>query len=75
MKTNNFFKDLECFTHHFTFNDSNNNHPLYDQTVSKNIGKLEVETSPIIELRNFIALRSKFFSFSKDDNMVRSFKK
>ena len=40
------------------------NHELYDTINKKVIEKMKIETSPIIELDNFLALRSKLYSFS-----------
>ena len=40
------------------------NHELYDSINKKVVGKMEIKTTPIIELDNFVALRSKSYSFS-----------
>ena len=40
------------------------NHQLYNPINKKVIDKLKIETSPIIELDNFVALRSESYFFS-----------
>ena len=62
-KTTNLSKDLEYFKDDFGFSELDKNHQLNDITNKKVVGKLKVETSPIIELDNFVALRSKSYSF------------
>ena len=39
-------------------------HELHDTINTKVKGKMKIETSPIIELDNFVALRSKPYSFT-----------
>ena len=56
--------DLEYFKDDFDFSELDENHELYDTINKKVIGKMRIETSPIIELDNFVALRSKSYSFS-----------
>ena len=63
IKTTNLSKDLGYFKHDFYFSKLNKSHELYDTINKKVIGKMKVETSPIIELDNFVALRSKSYSF------------
>ena len=55
---------MEYFKNDFDFSELDENHELYDTINKKVIGKKKIETSPIIELNNFVALRSKSFSFS-----------
>ena len=55
---------MEYFKDDFDFSELDENHELYDTINKKVIGKMKIETSPIIELDNFVALRSKSYSFS-----------
>ena len=64
IKTGDLINDLEYFKDDFDFSELDENHELYDTINKKVIGKLKIETSPIIELDNFVALRSKSYSFS-----------
>ena len=64
IKTGDLIKDLEYFKNDFDFSELDENHELYDTNNKKIIGKLKIETSPTIELDNFVALRSKSYSFS-----------
>ena len=59
IKTKDLLKDSEYFENDFDFSELDENHPLYDITNKKVIGKMNMETSAIIELDNFVALRSK----------------
>ena len=55
---------MENFKNDFNFSELDKNHLLYD-TIKKNvIGKMKTKTSPIIESDNFVALKSKSYSFS-----------
>ena len=63
-KTGDLINDLEYFKDDFDFSKLDENHELYDTINKKVIGKIKIETSPIIELDNFVALRSKSYSFS-----------
>ena len=64
IKTGDLINDLEYFKDDFDFSELDENHELYDTINKKVIGKMRIETSPIIELDNFVALRSKSYSFS-----------
>ena len=64
IKTADILKDLEYFKNDFDFSDLDENHGLCDTINKKVIGKMKIETSPCIELDNFVALRSKSYSFS-----------
>ena len=64
IKTGDFMKDSEYFKNDFDFSELDENHELYDSINKKVIGKMKIETSPIIEIDNFVALRSKSYSFS-----------
>ena len=43
----------------FDFSELDPSHELYDPINKKVIGKLKIETSPVLVLDNFVALRSK----------------
>ena len=64
IKTGDLIKDLEYFKNCFDFSELDENHELYDIINKKVIGKMKIETSPIIEVDKFVALRSKSYSFS-----------
>ena len=64
IKTEDLIGDLECFKNYFDFSELDENHELYDTINKKVIGKMKIETSPDSELDNFVALRSKSYSFS-----------
>ena len=63
IKTGDLIKDLEYFKNDFDFSELDENHELYDTISKKVIGKMKIETSPNIEFNNFVALRSKSYSF------------
>ena len=63
-KTGDLIKDLEYFKNDFGFSELDENYELYHTNNKKVIGKMKTETSPIIELDNFVALRSESDSFS-----------
>ena len=65
IKTEDLINDLEYFKDDFDFSKLNCTiAELYNSITKKVIGKMKIETSPTIELDNFIALRSKSYSFS-----------
>ena len=64
IKTGDLINDLEYFKDDFDFSELDENLELHDTINKKVIGKMKIETSPIIELDNFVALRSKSYSFS-----------
>jgi len=72
IKTNNLLKDLEYFKHDFDFSELDKDHPLFDTTNKKVIGKMKIETSPIIEIDEFIALRSKSYAYSFSGSTEKS---
>ena len=51
----------------FDFSELDKSHELYDPTKKKVIGKMKIETSPVLVLDSFVALRSKSYSFSYND--------
>ena len=48
----------------FDFSELDHSHELYDLINKKVIGKMKIETSPVLMLETFTALRSKSYSFS-----------
>ena len=64
IKTRDLINDLEYFKDDFDFSELDPSHELYNSINKKVIGKMKLETSPIIELDNFVALRSKSYPFS-----------
>ena len=62
--TGDLINDWEYFKDDFDFSELDENLELYDTINKKVIGKIKIETSPNIELDNFVALRSKSYSFS-----------
>ena len=48
----------------FDFSELDKSHELYDPINKKVIGKMKIETSPVLVLDTFTALRSKSYSFS-----------
>ena len=48
----------------FDFSELHKSHELYDPINQKVIGKVKIETSPVLVLDTFTALRSKSYSFS-----------
>ena len=63
---------LEGFKDEFDFSELDPSHELYDPVIKKGIGKMKIETSPILILDNFVALRSKSYSFSYNNNIQNS---
>ena len=48
----------------FDFSELDPSHELYDPINKKVIGKMKIETSPVLVLDNFVALRSKSYAYS-----------
>ena len=63
-KTKELKKDLEYFKDNFEFSELDKSHEFYDCKTKKVIGKMEKEISPIVELTEYLALRSKSYSYS-----------
>ena len=61
------FKNLEYFKNDLDFSELDENHELYDTINKKVKGKMKIETTPTIEIDNFVAFRSKSYSFSYKD--------
>ena len=53
----------------FDFSELHKSHELYDPINKKVIGKMKIETSPVLVLDTFTALRSKSYSFSYNNNI------
>ena len=51
----------------FDFSELDKKYTLYDSVNKKVVGKMKTETSPILTLDNFIALRSKSYCYSYDN--------
>ena len=51
----------------FDFSELDKNNKLYSTINKKVVGKMKIETSPILTLDNFIALRSKSYCYSYDN--------
>ena len=52
----------------FDFSELHKSHELFDPINKKVIGKMKIETSPVLVLDTFTALRSKSYSFSYNNN-------
>ena len=52
----------------FDFSELDKSNELYDPINKKVIGKMKIETSPVLVLDTFTALRSKSYSFSYNNN-------
>ena len=52
----------------FDFSELDKSHELYNPINKKVIGKMKIETSPVLVLDTFTALRSKSYSFSYNNN-------
>ena len=63
-KATNLLKDFEYLKKEFDITELDNSHQLYDAITKKGICKEKIETSPIIAIDNFVALRSKSYLFS-----------
>ena len=48
----------------FDYSELDPNHEIYDTTNEKGIGKMKIETSPVLVLDNLTPLRSNSYSFS-----------
>ena len=57
-------KDMKYFKDDFDFSELDKNHQFYDPINKKFIRKMKFETSLVLVLDSFIALRSKSYSFS-----------
>ena len=64
IKTGDLINDWKYFKDDFDFSELDPSHQLYNPINKKVIGKMKIETSPIFELDNFVALRSKSYSLA-----------
>ena len=60
----NLIEFLKQYKDEFDFSKLDNAHQLYNLTNKKVIGKMKIETSPVLVLDSFTALRSNSYSFS-----------
>ena len=60
----NLIKFLKQTKDKFDFSELDKSHVLYDPTNKRVIGKMKIETSPVLVLESFVSLRSKSYSFS-----------
>ena len=60
----NLIESLKQNKDEFDFSELDKSHELYDPINKKVIGKMKIETSPVLVLDTFTALRSKSYSFS-----------
>ena len=63
-KTKELKKDVEYFNDNFDFSELDQYQELYDCKFKQVIGKMKLETSPIFELTESLAKRSKSYSYS-----------
>jgi hypothetical protein len=66
IKTDDVYEDMKKDKHLYDFSDYPLNHPLYDVTNKKVIGKFKDETSSKI-ITEFVGLRAKMYSFKTDE--------
>ena len=59
----------------FDFSELDKSNELYDPINKKVIGKMKIETSPVLVLDTFTALRSKSYSFSYNNNINNNIQK
>ena len=70
MDTDSFNTNQECFIeflqnkNEFDFSELDKSHELYNSINKEIIGKMKIETSPVLVLDSFTALRSKSYTFS-----------
>ena len=60
----NFIEFLKQNKYEFDFSELDKNHQLYDPTNKKIMGKMKIETIPVLVLDSFTALRSKSYCLS-----------
>ena len=68
IKSENIIKDLKNLEDVFDFSNLDENHKLYSEKNKKVIGKFKKETPKNIFIDEFIALRSKMYSFKCGDD-------
>ena len=72
IKTKDLIKDVEYFKDDFDFSELNKSHDINNPINKKVIGKMKIETSPVIELDNFVALRSESYAYSSFKKKIRN---
>ena len=75
IKTTNLLKDLEYLKDDFDICEMDTSHELYDTINKKDIRKMKIKTSPNIEIDNFVALRSKSYSFNYKNKIQKATQK
>ncbi|MFN9999704.1 MAG: hypothetical protein ACK559_01120, partial [bacterium] len=65
IKTEDIYEDMKADKHLYDFSDYPKDHPLYDVTNKKVIGKFKDETSSKI-ITEFVGLRAKMYAFKTD---------
>ena len=68
MKTENVIKDLKNIGDIFDFSNLDEIHELFSNKNKKVIGKFKIETPKNIGIDEFVCLRSKTYSFKRNDN-------
>ena len=67
IKSENIIKDLKNLEDIFDFSNIDENHELYSEKNKKVLGKFKIETPKNIFIDEFIALRSKMYTFKCKD--------
>lgn len=67
IKTPDLFKDIEKFKDDFDLSNLSKDHPLYDTTNNKVVGKMKIETGDV-RIKEFTGIRSKCYSYIIEDN-------
>ena len=75
LKTTNLLIDLKYFKDDFDFSELDESQHIYDTINKKVVGKMKIETSPIIEFDNFVTLRSKPYAILSQTCKALSVKK
>ena len=68
LNTKSIIQDLHNMKEYFDFSNLNKNHELFSNINKKLLGKFKIETPKNIFLDEFIALRSKAYSFKCNNN-------
>ena len=67
IETNDVYQDFWNDKNKFDNSDYSENSPFYDKTNKKIIGRFKDETAALV-IKEFIGLRSKMYSYIKDNN-------
>ena len=68
VNTKNIFQDLHNVKNYFDFSNLNDDHEIFRRINKKVLGKFKIETPKNIFIDEFIALRSKAYSFKCNNN-------